>query len=61
MAEKNLVCRAEEVVPGNPRIVKIRTMSFGLFRVGEDIHAILNVYPFASGRLALISMLEIVV
>lgn len=45
MAEKNLVCRAEEVLPGNPRIVKIRTMSVGLFRVGDDIHAMLNVCP----------------
>jgi nitrite reductase/ring-hydroxylating ferredoxin subunit len=45
MAEKNLVCRAEDVVTGNPRIVKIRTMSVGLFRVGEDIHALLNVCP----------------
>jgi nitrite reductase/ring-hydroxylating ferredoxin subunit len=45
MAEKTLVCRAEDVIPGNPRIVKIRTLSVGLFRVGDDIHAMLNVCP----------------
>ena len=45
MAEKNLVCRAEDVTAGNPRIVKIRTLSVGLFRIGDDIHAILNVCP----------------
>jgi nitrite reductase/ring-hydroxylating ferredoxin subunit len=45
MTEKNLVCRAEEIVPGFPRIVKIRTMSIGLFRVGDDIHAMLNICP----------------
>ena len=45
MAKKNLVCRADEIVTGNPRIVQIRTMSVGLFRIGEDIHALLNVCP----------------
>jgi nitrite reductase/ring-hydroxylating ferredoxin subunit len=45
MAEKTLVCRADEVTTGNPRIVKVRSMSVGLFRIGDDIHAMLNVCP----------------
>ncbi len=45
MAEKTLVCRAEEIVTGNPKIVKIRTLSVGLFRLGDEIHALLNVCP----------------
>ncbi len=45
MTEKTLVCRAEEIVPGTPRIVKVRAMSIGLFRVGGDILALMNVCP----------------
>ena len=45
MAEKTLVCRAEEVNAGAPKIVKIRSMSVGLFRLGDEIHALLNVCP----------------
>jgi nitrite reductase/ring-hydroxylating ferredoxin subunit len=45
MAEKTLVCRAEEVKPGSPHIVKIRSWSVGLFRIGDHIHALLNVCP----------------
>ena len=45
MAEKTLVCRAEDVKPGSAHIVKIRTLSVGLFRIGDAIHALLNVCP----------------
>ena len=45
MPEKTLVCRANEVTCGNPKIVKIRSLSVGLFRLGEEIHALLNVCP----------------
>jgi nitrite reductase/ring-hydroxylating ferredoxin subunit len=45
MAEKTLVCRAEDVTAGKPTVVKIRSLSIGLFRLGEDIHALLNVCP----------------
>ena len=45
MGEKTRVCRVEEVIPGSAKIVKIRTLSVGLFRLGDDIHALLNVCP----------------
>src|SRR5687768_15344773 len=45
MAQKTLVCKAEDVQPGAARIVKIRNFSVGLFRVGDGIHALLNVCP----------------
>jgi nitrite reductase/ring-hydroxylating ferredoxin subunit len=45
MAEKTRVCRAEEVTSGGAKIVKIRSLSVGLFRLGDEIHALLNVCP----------------
>ena len=45
MAEKTLVCRADEIAAGAPRIVKIRGLAVGLFRIGNNIHAMLNVCP----------------
>ncbi len=45
MSEKTLVCRADEVTTGKPKIVKLRSLSVGLFRIGDDIHALLNVCP----------------
>jgi nitrite reductase/ring-hydroxylating ferredoxin subunit len=45
MAEKTYVCRAEEIKSGTPRIVKIRKLSVGVFRVGDSFHALLNVCP----------------
>lgn len=45
MAEKTLVCRADEVTTGTAKIVRIRTLSVGLFRLGDEIHALLNVCP----------------
>jgi nitrite reductase/ring-hydroxylating ferredoxin subunit len=45
MAEKNFVCRVDEVESGSAHIVKVRNLSIGLFRVGDSIHAMLNVCP----------------
>jgi nitrite reductase/ring-hydroxylating ferredoxin subunit len=45
MAERQYVCRIEEIEPGAARIVKVRNLSIGLFRVGETVHALLNVCP----------------
>ena len=45
MAERTLVCRVDEIATGSPRVVKIRGLTIGLFRIGSDIHAILNICP----------------
>jgi nitrite reductase/ring-hydroxylating ferredoxin subunit len=45
MADKTLVCRVEDVMPGKPHIVRIRSLSVGIFRIGDDLHAMLNVCP----------------
>ncbi len=45
MVGKNLVCRANEVSQDGAHIVKIRSLSVGVFRVGEKFHALLNVCP----------------
>lgn len=45
MIEKTLVCRAEDVTKGKPKIVKIRSLSVGLFRLDDGIHALLNICP----------------
>lgn len=45
MTQKTLVCRADEIAPGAPLIVKIRGLGVGLFKIGNDIHAMLNVCP----------------
>ena len=46
MAERNFVCDESDVAVGSPRIVKIRNMSVGLFRVGDgSIKAMLNICP----------------
>jgi nitrite reductase/ring-hydroxylating ferredoxin subunit len=45
MAEKTKVCRYDEIAPGAARIVKVRNVSIGLFKVGEAVHALLNVCP----------------
>jgi nitrite reductase/ring-hydroxylating ferredoxin subunit len=45
MAEKTFACQEEDVIAGNPKIVMIRTLSVGLFRLGSEIHALLNVCP----------------
>ena len=45
MAEKTLVCRADEISDDGARIVKVRSLSVGVFRVGQKFHALLNVCP----------------
>lgn len=46
MAERTHVCDDSDVTIGSPRIVKIRSLSIGLFRVGDgSIKAMLNVCP----------------
>src|SRR4051812_40750190 len=45
MAEKTMVCRVDEVAPDAAHIVKVRNLSIGVFRVGESVHAMLNVCP----------------
>jgi nitrite reductase/ring-hydroxylating ferredoxin subunit len=45
MADKNFICRADQVEEGKPFIGKVRSLSVGVFRVGGEFHALLNVCP----------------
>jgi nitrite reductase (NADH) small subunit len=45
MAEKTLVCQASDIHCGSAHIVKLRNLSIGLFRIGESVHAMLNLCP----------------
>ena len=45
MAEKTFICRADEIKTGAPRIARIRNRSIGVFRIGDDFYALLNVCP----------------
>jgi nitrite reductase/ring-hydroxylating ferredoxin subunit len=45
MAEKNYICRVQDVSVGRPFIAKVRRFSVGVFRVGESYHALLNICP----------------
>jgi nitrite reductase/ring-hydroxylating ferredoxin subunit len=45
MAQKTYICRDDELKAGKPVIAKIRSFSVGVFRVGESVHALLNVCP----------------
>ena len=46
MAQPNFVCNEAEVTQGAARIVKVRSLSIGLFRTGDGrIRALLNVCP----------------
>jgi nitrite reductase/ring-hydroxylating ferredoxin subunit len=43
--QKIFVCRADEIKAGEPVIAHIRNRSIGVFRVGNDFYALLNVCP----------------
>ncbi|WP_363736426.1 Rieske 2Fe-2S domain-containing protein [Mesorhizobium sp.] len=45
MAEKTYICRADEIQVGAPFIAKVRSLSIGVFRIGDSFHALLNVCP----------------
>ena len=45
MAEKTYICRVDEIETGTPYIAKIRSLSVGVFRIGDSFHALLNVCP----------------
>ena len=45
MAEKTFVCRVDEIEIGTPYIAKVRNLSVGVFRIGDDFHALLNICP----------------
>ncbi|TIU84904.1 MAG: Rieske (2Fe-2S) protein, partial [Mesorhizobium sp.] len=45
MAEKTYICRADEIQVGTPFIAKVRSLSIGVFRIGDSFHALLNVCP----------------
>ncbi|TIR97690.1 MAG: Rieske (2Fe-2S) protein, partial [Mesorhizobium sp.] len=42
MAEKTYICRADEIQVGTPFIAKVRSLSIGVFRIGDSFHALLN-------------------
>ncbi|MDG4897450.1 Rieske (2Fe-2S) protein [Mesorhizobium sp. WSM4976] len=45
MSEKTFICRVDEIEPGTPVIAKVRSLSVGVFRIGETFHALLNICP----------------
>ncbi|TIN88387.1 MAG: Rieske (2Fe-2S) protein, partial [Mesorhizobium sp.] len=45
MPEKTYICRVDEIETGSPFIAKIRSLSVGIFRIGDSFHALLNVCP----------------
>jgi nitrite reductase/ring-hydroxylating ferredoxin subunit len=45
MAEKTFICRTDEIKTGSPFIARIRSRSIGVFRIGGDFYALLNVCP----------------
>ncbi|TIO46902.1 MAG: Rieske (2Fe-2S) protein, partial [Mesorhizobium sp.] len=42
MGEKTFICRVDEIEAGTPVIAKVRSLSVGVFRIGESFHALLN-------------------
>ena len=45
MAEKTFICSTDEIKTGTPLIAVIRNRSIGVFRIGDDFYALLNVCP----------------
>ncbi|TIW16731.1 MAG: Rieske (2Fe-2S) protein, partial [Mesorhizobium sp.] len=45
MGEKTFICRVDEIEAGTPVIAKVRSLSVGVFRIGETFHALLNICP----------------
>nr|WP_292154400.1 Rieske 2Fe-2S domain-containing protein [Mesorhizobium sp.] len=45
MGEKTFICRVDEIEAGTPVIAKVRSLSVGVFRIGESFHALLNICP----------------
>jgi nitrite reductase/ring-hydroxylating ferredoxin subunit len=45
MAEKTYICRADEIQVGTPFIARLRSLSVGVFRIGDSFHALLNICP----------------
>ena len=48
---KHLVCKTNEVSPGNQKIVQVGRMSIGIFNIDDGYHAMLNVCPHQGAAL----------
>lgn len=51
MAKKHIVCAVAELPAGGRRIVKIGSRSIGVFNVGGEYYAMLNVCPHQGANL----------
>lgn len=51
VSKKAFACRVEDVGPSTPRIVKVGTMSIGIFELEDGYAAMLNVCPHRAGQL----------
>lgn len=51
--KKHIVCAAEELRPGGRKIVKIGARSVGVFNIGGEYFALLNVCPHQGAELCL--------
>lgn len=51
MAEKHLACRVHEVPAGSAKIVKIKNLTVGIFRLPDGYYAMLNICPHRGAAL----------
>ena len=51
MAKKHRVCAAEEIPPGARKIAQIGSRSVGVFNVGGEFYAMLNLCPHKAANL----------
>lgn len=52
MSERKFhACSTREVSPGRQKIVQVANMPVGIFQVGEDYYALLNICPHRGGQL----------
>jgi nitrite reductase/ring-hydroxylating ferredoxin subunit len=45
MAERTFICRADEIQAGVPYLARVNNLPIGVFRIGDEFHALLNVCP----------------
>ena len=51
MSRRRVVCRADEIAPGERRVVELDGASIGVFNVGGTFHALRNRCPHRGGAL----------